>query len=118
MTNEEILSVPDMSEEEQWKWLEDNCLSEKDYVYAPDFEGYQLDKKAALADLAFRLRDEASINYLPEAMCLVHECVDKGVDKMYQHSLSGGFSWFCFLAQPIHWICAALIAKNLAKEKE
>lgn len=72
--------------------------------------------KESLADLAFRLRDEAETNYLPEATCLVHEYVDVGVNKMYSHNFNGARSWFCFLARPIHWIIAALIAKQLAKE--
>jgi len=62
-----------------------------------------------LADLAFRMRDEAcsrdSIYW------------EKAVYKVYQKSFTreydNVFLWMTEFAQPIHWICASIIAEIL-----
>lgn len=66
----------------------------------------------SLADLAFRLRDEVRYlgnkkdKYFFEARAIVCR----------KSSATVAGIWFSRDAQPIHWIIAALIAKELAKE--
>jgi len=91
---DEILKVLDMkSEKEQEDWLWDRKLIHED---------------ESLASLAFRLRDEAE----------PHE-FDLGLYEVYLYlkiaDVAFGF-WARAYCKPIHWIIAALIAKELAKE--
>lgn len=102
MTKPELLAVLDMSEEEQKQWLHDNFLN-REYYYP------------SLADLAFRLRDEAVLlDNFPWACAEVYN---------YAHNYKLGpnevpapttlmWIWFANQARPIHWIIAALIAKE------
>lgn len=96
MTKDELLAVLDMSEDEQWEWCVKN-VKEKTIG-------------ESLADLAFRLRDE-----------VVAECGDivwhKAVVKICDY-MRMGTAWFKNYAKPIHWIIAALIAKQKDKENE
>jgi hypothetical protein len=66
----------------------------------------------SLADLAFRLRDEMlkMEHYAPfEARRLVGNYTTKS------HSIEISEYWWACKVKPIHWIIAALIAKELAK---
>ncbi len=105
----ELLAVLDMPEEDE----QIVRLFDFSVISSEEYDNFEAGRGFSLADLAFRLRDEAPTNYLPGAICIVHEYVDTGVNKMYSHNFGGASSWFCFLAQPIHWIIAALIAKEL-----
>lgn len=98
---EKLLAVLDLPEGEQYKWvlLESNA-----------HDGLA---KLCLADLAFRLRDEAakeSQSAWEQAVGEVkfHCCRDRAD----WQDMTGAY-WFFSAAQPIHWIVAALIANTL-----
>ena len=105
---QELLSVLDMSEDEQWHFL-----VHKDNGYISTKTQEELSsKKISLADLAFRTRDEAGKNdavYWEQAIYRVYK---KSAHRDYDNI----FCWFTEFAQPIHWIIAALIAALIAKE--
>jgi hypothetical protein len=75
------------------------------------------------AELAFRLRNEAT-----EPMPLVFDkdnnwyravkrVVDKVLEDDSESDILESLGWLANFGRPIHWIIAALIAKQLAKEK-
>lgn len=118
---DELLAVLDMPEDEQWSWITEG---DKVIKFFPDDEIFIGDPQKYLADLAFRLRDEAD--------CMSHWW--DGVEAVYQKAqadfieahiriapeiaeLNAALQWFTNHSQPIHWIVASLIAKELAKEK-
>jgi len=96
MTIKEILSVLDMTEADQYQWC---------YEQLPELRNYPL----SLADLAFRMRDEA-----------VKKNIYKYIDAeniVKSHLLiqtNGTINW-SYDSQPIHWIIVSEIAKELAK---
>lgn len=94
---DELLAVLDMPENEQNKYCWHN-LPRKSWE--------------SLADLAFRLRDEMWIeDAFGDALVLIYKkCSDVVAN------VTDCFAWFVLNAQPIHWIIAALITKQLAKE--
>jgi hypothetical protein len=104
MTEQELLSVLDMSEDEQWEWCVKNAKSAGE----------------SLADLAFRLRDELEMEQWP-ALAKAYECVrNKWCNDTWQQRHSMGLNkkhissslFWLFHAKPIHFIIAALIAKE------
>ena len=104
MSKEELLAVLDMSKEEQRLW----CVANT-----------EPGSWAHLADLAFRLRDEVIKNNKTPAGQLYKatECVyvylaENNILTPRIHSNP----WWKYHAKPIHWIIAALIAKE--KEDE
>jgi len=113
---DELLTVLDMPEE---KWLRAIATfayhSRKDSEILADFHreykcGYM---ETSLADLAFRLRDEViqtlGKDYWRDAWEEIWIKI-KGLTRE-------NYMWGFYKAQPIHWIIAALIAKELAKSK-
>ncbi len=99
MDKAELLKVLDMSETKQYQW----CL------YNAGLNG----NYESVAGLAFRLRDEADADgNLIQGLREVHEYCDRGVDRIYSHTIRGTMSWFVRIAKPIHWIISALIAKG------
>jgi len=109
---QELLAVLDLSEEKQVDW----AFNEFGYdIHFTDYKG-KLDKcrfpltDTSLADLAFRLRDEVDPCFWYAASYNV--AIHSGLIK---DSRCKGFSVFGFYeSKPIHWIIAALIAKELA----
>lgn len=95
----ELLAVLDMPEEEQIQFLVDYLESSTDQSYLPD----------QLADLAFRLRDEVG-------NVAFHHCIAKVCKHINPYVMNYAGYGLC-TCQPIHWIIAALCAKELAKEK-
>jgi hypothetical protein len=92
MSKEERLKVLDMNEDEQVDWLWDRNI---------------LKPNESLADLAFRLRDEAVKKdwmYWEIACCQVWQATP--------HKYNYNPGRFGSRAKPIHWIIAALIAKE------
>lgn len=70
----------------------------------------------SLADLAFRLRDEV----VDDESCS-WDCWKKALKAVYQKAKSKEvldylWDWWVDLSQPIHWIVASLIAKELSNE--
>ena len=104
----EILDLLDMSEEEQIEWISRNCAG---WCYS-----------CCLADFAFRLRDEADDEKLMEGQIEVFIAVhykrlpNHAKKFIRTHPAREEIrSWFGSKeAQPIHFIVAALIAKELA----
>ena len=102
---DELLSVLGMTEEEQWDWLVDNPESE----FWPDAIFYG-ERERYIADLAFRLRDEViktNIHKYIKAKLIITEYMSKIKKKTWLYSTE---------AQPIHWIIAALIAKEQSEK--
>jgi len=100
---DELLAVLDMPEDEQIIWCAKNA-------------GYDL-LDSTLADLAFRLRDEVkkqglNLQYYNAAQWVMYKATGSHNHGDYKDK------WFSYNAQPIHWIIAALIAKELAKENQ
>ena len=95
-----------MSEDEQIQWL---------LKFYPEYQNY-LDPIPSLADLAFRLRDEMETNlqisHFAASLREVHLYVRLNPDI---HNTDFIAFWL-YEAKPIHWIIAALIAKD--KEDE
>jgi hypothetical protein len=110
----DLLKVLDMSEDEQLFFLHNlwqNRQLPQYYGFHPIDDKFPMSdwNRQLLADLAFRLRDEAIEKDLDwdDTLILVWEKL--GRPMKYQA--------FCkYYAKPIHWIIAALIAKD--KENE
>lgn len=74
-----------------------------------------------LADLAFRLRDEILVNAHPQNP-QPYRNYKVGLQAVWDKEFGGEhkqcfkpmelYQWFCWRAKPIHWIIAALIAKE------
>ena len=128
MTNEELLKVLDMSEDEQYNWLWKRAttfgfdLKWIDFTVPLSNPAYACSVKKDtimhLADLAFRLRDEVIAEddksdidcYWCEASYEVYLYVIGEKNEM--DTKEGLDTWFSMRAKPIHWIIASLIAKN------
>lgn len=114
MQIDELLKVLDMSGEEQKAIILDLCHE------SPPYKGRF---GCSLADLAFRLRDE--VKDLPAAMIDNVVNVEETPWRLAMALVWGHCSKFSnhndfwtIEAKPIHWIVAALIAKEMAKEKK
>ena len=108
---DELLAVLDMTEEKQWAWLLNRCVE-----FWPDEEVFIGSQEKYLADLAFRLRDEVAKE---DSGVLFGRGLAKICFKIYggnNYNLNEFLSWSTVKAKPIHWIIAALIAKELAKD--
>ncbi len=117
----ELLSVLDMTEDEQWIFLcNRGCLSAPSgllgfterwdlWRWKAYFRENLEDKfQSTLADLAFRLRDEVGENMISGIQEL-HIKLSPGIPRKVFDK------WWRFNSKPIHWIIATLIAKELAK---
>ena len=115
---QELLSVLDMTEEEQYEWVsqycKDNYIDNEITISHPNlgFDDYEIE--CSLADLAFRMRDEADKARLTLARIEVFKAIKEPVHFEEAKYLE---YWWNSYAQPIHWIIAALIAKELEKRK-
>jgi len=101
------LTMLDMTEEEQIAFLNRNL-----YEYGHNDIGI------SLADLAFRLRDEVVLsNKCQWAWPKVYNAAHHFKLEVYEIDAptTSMWIWFATQAEPIHWIIAALIAKQLAK---
>lgn len=106
---DELLKVLDMAEGDQLIWCAKNA-------------GFNL-LDATLADLAFRLRDEAIAKddkseidcWWCEASYQVYLYV---IGEENEQDEAGLDTWFSMRAQPIHWIISSLIAKELSNENK
>ena len=107
----ELLAVLDLPEEEQIRFLDKypNRSIENEKVLV---HGEWRLLKTCLPTLAFRLRDEV--------VKTCHYKYDAAIIQVYSVSKKSAESfhwWWIRHSQPIHFIIAALIAKELAKEK-
>jgi hypothetical protein len=102
MTETELLAVLNMSEDEQWKKMRPFIDADGD-TYERGVYSNCL-RRQVFADLAFRLRDEADLPKMHDAMFLIQE-------KMKMTRYACAF-WGLYHTKPIIWIIAALIAKE------
>lgn len=104
MSTEELLAVLDMSEEEQMNWV---------------WSCFGIARKDALADLAFRLRDEVCKDFLCEnyvkALYVVYRRFCKSQEGTLRQNMVPYDHWLVCFVTAIDRIVAARIAK---KEKE
>lgn len=107
---DELLKVPNMPRQEQWDWL--NKKFDDDTFHLCLGTPICITGEQELADLAFRLRDKVrreKCHYDHAVYVVYNYC------KLLRR-FENVFYWMSYHAQPIHWIIAALIAKELAKE--
>lgn len=106
---DELLTVLDMPEEEQWDWL----LNRADEFW-PNEDAFYGERERYIADLAFRLRDEVMGEAFGD---FGEEVFLEGLDKvqLYIKDKKPATAVFGLFAQPIHWIIAALIAEENQK---
>lgn len=94
----ELLAVLAMPEKKQRAWLLANYF-------------HQRMPRESTAELTFRLRDEAMSNHkFYSAMLDVHQEVEGSADR------SQDYVFWAMRARPIHWVIAALLAKQLWKD--
>ncbi len=100
----ELLGVLDLDADHRFWAIQKHLSPEDAQLYDT--------QEISLADLAFRLRDEVvnSSNLWPEIWNEALRLVARKYKKTQKDE------WFVDSAQPIHWIIAALIAKELLTE--
>jgi hypothetical protein len=111
---EQLLKVLDLTEEEQFDFVVRQPLGIISGFMAFDWHEPE-NRKSLLADLAFRLRDETP-NFgvgCDQVWRWLREKYSK--DGKNREVVLGTNIYFYYYAQPIHWIIAALIAKELSK---
>lgn len=119
----EVLAVLDLPEEEQRQWLY-NYFVKKYYKTSdwPEWYGYcdvlahvPSRRRAILADLAFKMRDEVKHLFIRRNLWWA------GLERVYLYIEKIDFDgfefrkWFIEDAQPIHWILATIIARILSE---
>lgn len=116
----ELLAVLDMEEESKWEWLY-KYADENDLLGIEPWHNFCITWKmsdvvlikCSLADLAFRLRDEA-VEKHPFGWQPAKYKVGEKVWGGYHDYIRDHGSVWDEQAQPIHFIIAALIAKEQA----
>jgi len=126
----ELLSVLDLPKDEQFHALyRRGLIDEADYKAVISTISLTKERPSAkemneaveqrdkligtvFADLAFRRRDEVSLKDMAAG---VYKVAQKLKSSDVQLSTEHITTWFGYTAQPIHWIIAALIAKELTK---
>ncbi len=102
----DLLKVLDMSEDEQITWFYRRHEKElHDIVWISPVAKF---KQYRLANLAFRLRDEVRRekgNY-DHAVYIVYNY------EKQKRKYENVFYWMAYIAKPIHWVIASLIAKE------
>lgn len=104
-----------MSEDEQWKKMRTFIDANGD-IYERGVYSTCL-RRQVFADLAFRLRDEAveqNLTMWQRAMDIVFlKANEEHWKEKHQFTRwAAVIFWFSHKAKPIHWIIAALIARN------
>lgn len=103
----DLLKVLDMSEEEQIEWLIEKGITDGSLARS-QVTNKKIVKhwiRIELADLAFRFRDEV------ESKVEFHHCFAKVCKHIDPHIMNYAGYALC-TAKPIHWIIAALMAKQ------
>lgn len=124
---DELLAVLDLPEEEQSVWLFDRFatsfmkkMQEVGDRLKWEENEWRSTKQDAMsnqvADLAFRLRDEIGEGRMFDDLNCEEAVYKYRVKENYRPEMFT--SWWICHSKPIHWIIAALIAKELAKEQE
>lgn len=114
MTKDQLLAVLDMTEDEQLQWLIDNKITDGSLAVS-QVTGKIVPHwiRIELADLAFRLRDDADkIKYGQAIVVVQNELVRLGKLSIYHQKeiATNEYKWI-FESKPIHWVIASLIAK-------
>jgi hypothetical protein len=108
----ELLSILDLTGDEQETWVYKNILKYEAGGLGHNYKGFPIH---TLADLAFRMRDETVKSYWGSARVRVFRAI-----KDVAHFGAAKYleQWWDRYAQPIHWIIAALIAKEMRYPKK
>ena len=119
----DLLKVLDMSEEEQLQWLIDKNITDGSLAISQvtnEIVPHWI--RIELADLAFRLRDEVakvkdlSDIFNPTKLTIAYFDAFMDICDYYKYPWSENkgdvYTWIMYCAKPIHWIIAALIAKD------
>ena len=105
MNKSEILNLHTLSEDEQIAWLIANKVVQPRRPECP----YEPRCGESLPEIAFRLRDEVSqVKYF-------HRVYSVAVDETEPPDMHVRI-WALYEAKPIHWIMAALLAKESESE--
>ena len=109
-----------MSEDEQWEKIRPFIDADGD-TYERGVYSKCL-RRQVLADLAFRLRDEVakvkdlSDIFNPTKLTIAYFDAFMDICDYYKYPWSENegdvYTWIMYCAKPIHWIIAALIAKD------
>lgn len=122
---DKLLKVLDMPENKQLVFVNNlwqNRQISQEYDLSPDIHGklkMTFQNRVMLADLAFRLRDEVKDHKRARHLVYRHLIKLGKIPKlMCNCCYQPWWDWWVDSSQSIHWIIAALIAKELAKEQE
>ena len=120
MNEQELLAVLDMDEDFQWNFLiarqdiQEMCQNQLDAWCESKY------KRRVLADLAFQLRDEIGNGMMFDDLNRQFEVYKKVLGKRAENPQipqQDHFAvWWILHSKPIHWIIAALIAKEKAND--
>lgn len=117
----ELLAVLDLPEEEQWDWLyshREEYGFELDWINRAVPSAYKQVMLAtirrSLADLAFKLRDEAVKENWGSWVYCVDTVFAYVKPKGYEGKDTNSLVWLATEGKPIHIIIAVLIAKEIA----
>lgn len=98
----EFLAILDKTKDEQIQWCDCNC----------DYD----ERNESLADLAFRMK-----YHFLESYCDAKKRFTDAIELIGSHIIEYSpigkdtiYDWFVFQSQPIHWIVASLVAKEIA----
>lgn len=111
---DDLLKILELTEDEQWLFLIKNKVVDGAILQCKGGGELPVPAPESFDDLAFRLRDEvlSKVNGIT---------ADQACQKVYFNYIGevpSGWTqkdiieWFAFIAKPIHWIIAALIAKK------
>ena len=101
---EELLKVLDLPEEKQVTWISKTFADSWDWRNKPSLNVFEL---------AFRLRDEANDKMFGRAFGIIAaETSGRPNAEMLKNIPQFVLGWV-LMSKPIHWIIAALIAKEL-----
>ena len=101
MTKDEILKLHELSDDEQKAKLKKDSTLKITGMSDGHFTAYRLE---SLADCAFRLRDESNLYRFDDAFYEIGKLIvgeDNEQSEIWE-----------YIAKPIHWIQAALLAKE------
>ncbi len=106
----DLLKILDTSEDEQWDWVSNQW---QEFSIDPSWRTKEY-RNMALADLAFRLRDEVCN---PKTYTKCCENYHEALEEVYNYRIKDKqccslYAWQAYQIRPIDMIIAALIAKG------
>ena len=101
----QLLKVLDMDEDEQLLWVCSEVLKDP-------FDPKAGSRVVHVAELAFKLRDKVKGSEGADAWVKASQVVFAHIHPEYSNNVYSVAAYFADKAKPIHWIIAALIAKD------